>query len=504
MFLHNIGHIRQCGGGQNRRFRAPLAGTGVRPRSGAKVWRKARRAAVFLAWVGIFATSGCRQPTAAAPPDIVLILIDTMRADRLGALGARPSPTPALDRLAAGAHVFENATATAPYTMPSTASLMTGRYADTLGIRNHSVDDRLPADTPTIASLARAAGYRTAAVVTNPWLARPSSGFRRAFDSFVSGRDREDGIEDSRRWRMPAAGVADAAVETLRTERSEPLFLWIHFMDAHMPYAPGPGATSQYAARSGGTLERFAAEDFDRQTLFFSGSDPDDAENVRAAYDAAIRTIDAEIARILENVDENDIVIVAADHGEALGEHGLFFAHDFTLYQELLHVPLIVRVPGGRPLRTKTPVSLLDVLPTLCASSPLACPNELEGVPLPTAPAGTRARDLFAISAPARTKYDRCPYLELPGPEGRWSSVRRGDRKLIRIPTTDGVRHEAYDLDSDPRELHDRFDSRIDGALADDLDRWFKAQLAARVASSAKGSADARTQRELRELGYLE
>jgi arylsulfatase A-like enzyme len=425
-----------------------------------------------------------------------------MRADRLGALGARPSPTPALDRFADGAQVFEQAIATAPYTMPSTASLMTGRYADKLGIRNHSVGDRLPADSPTIASLAQAAGYRTAAVVTNPWLARPSSGFRRAFDSFVSGRD--DETEDTRHWRMSAERVADAAVEILRTERTGPLFLWVHFMDAHMPYAPGRYAGIEPAAQAGGTLEKFASEDFDRQQLFFSGSGPDDVETVRAAYDAAIRAIDTEISRILETVDDNDIVIVAADHGEALGEHGLFFAHDFTLYQELLHVPLIVRLPRGRATRIETPVSLLDVLPTLCASSALACPDALDGAPLPAAPDPRGARDLFSISAPARTKYDRCPFLERPGPAGRWSSIRRGDRKIIRIPMRDGVRYEAYDLGSDPGELRDTFDPRTDGQPAERLDRWFESQLAASDGSPVNGRADARTRRELRELGYLE
>jgi arylsulfatase A-like enzyme len=409
-----------------------------------------------------------------------------------------------MDRFAERAQVFEQAQATAPYTMPSTASLMTGRYADELGIRNHSVADRLPADRPTIATVARAAGYRTAAVVTNPWLARPSSGFRRSFDSFVTGRDRTGRTENSAGWRMPAARVADAALDILRSERTDPLFLWIHFMDAHMPYGRGPDDIAKIVAPASGTLEQFTAEDFDRQALFFSGSGPADAENVRAAYDAAIRTIDSEVSRILQTLDEDDIVIVAADHGEALGDHGLFFAHDFTLYQELLRVPLIVHLPGRLPSHSPTPVSLLDVLPTLCAATALACPSDLAGVPLPDAPDPSGARDLFAISAPARAKYDRCPFLEVPGPAGRWSSVRRADRKVIRIPTPDGVRYEAYDLESDPGELRDTFDPQTDATLARRLDRWFDAQLATEVASEPPGRADARTQRELRELGYLE
>ena len=335
LFLHDIGHIRRTGMDHFPHSQAPADGTGVQPRSGAKISQKAFWIGVFLACAGTFAPSGCHDRTAPAARNIVLIVIDTMRADRLGALGADPSPTPALDRLAARAQLFEQARTTAPFTMPATASLMTGRYPDGVGIRNHSVADRLSEQAPTIAELARAAGYRTAAVVTNPWLARPSSGFRRGFERFVTGRDRPPGTDDATGWRMSAAGVANAAIEILAADHNAPTFVWVHFMDAHMPYTPSPTYADKRAprAQASHTLANFADEDFDRQALYFSAADADDIEIVRTAYDAAIETVDHEISRILATLDDDDIVIVAADHGESLGEHGLFFAHDFTLYR---------------------------------------------------------------------------------------------------------------------------------------------------------------------------
>jgi arylsulfatase A-like enzyme len=479
--------------------------TGVPPRTGANILRKLCEVAGSFACAGIFALSGCQSSppiSHSSAPNIILIVIDTMRADRLGTDGNGPSATPTLDRLAKTSLVFEQAQATAPFTMPSTASLMTGRYPDQLGIRNHSVEDRLPGNRATLAQLARARGYRTAAVVTNPWLARPQSGFRRGFDQFVTGRD------ESTRWRMSAARVTDAAVHILNKGSDKPLLLWVHFMDTHMPYQASPrfAAKHDVASVMNSATADFENEEFDRQALFFGEIEKTDLEKARALYNAAVETVDHEIARILATLDDEDIVVVVADHGESLGDHGLFFAHDFTLYQELIHVPLIVRLPNTAPGRVRTPVSLLDVLPTLCRAAGLDCPKPLDGRPLAETPKTTSQgpRDLFSVSAPLRDKYDRCPFLEVPGPEGRWSAVRRGDHKLIRIPTRAGLRYEAYYLADDPSERHNLYDPVADADLAATLEAWFEDQLAATSQRSGSGRADSATLRELRALGYSE
>jgi arylsulfatase A-like enzyme len=508
MIIHDL---RSIHGGHQLRLSSEnglWSNTGVPPRSGANFLRKFSKVAGSLACAGIFAASGCQSTPHSQPishgsaPSIILIVIDTMRADRLGTNGNRPSVTPTLDRLAKTSLVFEQAQATAPFTMPSMASLMTGRYPDQLGIRNHSVRDRLPSNRATLAELARARGYRTAAVVTNPWLARRLSGFRRGFDRFVTGRD------NSTQWRMSAARVTDAAVKILNEGSDKPLLLWVHFMDTHMPYQASPrfAAKHDVASVMSSATADFENEEFDRQALFFGEIEKADLEQTRALYGAAVETVDHEIARILATLDEEDIVIIAADHGESLGDHGLFFAHDFTLYQELLHVPLIVRLPDTTPGRVRTPVSLLDVLPTLCRSADLDCPTPLDGRPLAETPGTTSQgpRDLFSVSAPLRDKYERCPFLEVPGPEGRWSAVRRGDHKLIRIPTRDGLRYEAYDLADDPSERRNLYDPVADTDLTAMLDAWFEDQLASAPQRPGSGHVDSDTLRELRALGYSE
>jgi len=509
MIIHNL---RSIHGGLKLRLsreKGLWSKTGVPPRSGANILRKFWKVAGSFACAGIFALSGCQSSPHTPPvsrssaPNIILIVIDTMRADRLGTDGQRPSATPTLDRLAKTSLVFEQAQATAPFTMPSTASLMTGRYPDQLGIRNHSVGDRLSANHATLAQLARARGYRTAAVVTNAWLARPQSGFRHGFDQFVTGRN------ESTRWRMSAARVTDAAVHILNKESATPLLLWVHFMDTHMPYQASPRFAAKHDVASvmnSSSMADFENEEFDRQALFFGEIEKADFEQTRALYDAAVETVDHEIARILATLDDEDIVVVVADHGESLGDHGLFFAHDFTLYQELIHVPLIVRLPGTAPGRVRTPVSLLDVLPTLCRGAGLDCPTPLDGRPLAETPgaASQGPRNLFSVSAPMRDKYDRCPFLEVPGPEGRWSTVRRGNYKLIRIPTRTGLRYEAYDLADDPSERHNLYAPDADTDLTTTLEAWFEDQLAAAPQRPGSGRADSETLRELRALGYSE
>ena len=165
-----------------------------------------------------------------------------------------------------------------------------------------------------------------------------------------------------------------------------------------------------------------------------------------------------------------------------------------------------MHLPGTAPGRVRTPVSLLDVLPTLCRSAGLDCPTPLDGRPLAATPGTTPQgpRDLFSVSAPARDKYDRCPFLEVPGPEGRWSAVRRGDHKLIRIPTRAGLRYEAYDLAEDPSERHNLYDPVADAVLAATLNAWFEDQLATAAQQLESGRADSDTLRELRALGYSE
>lgn len=443
---------------------------------------------------------------------MLLIVIDTLRADRLGAYGERPTGTPTLDRLAEEAQVFDSAVSTAPFTMPAVAALMTGRYPDRVGISNHSADDRLEPSTPTLAEIARSAGYATAAVVTNPWLAKRAMGFSRGFATFSSGRELGHGSV-----RVDARAVTDRAIDLLDADR-QPLLLWVHYMDAHMPYRPpadfarAAGASSETSA----VIDDFTDRNRDqRQRIYFEAPYPEAAlAETRRLYDASVRFIDSEIARLLGALDERGmsertIVVVAADHGESLGDHGLHFAHDFTLYDELLHVPLLIKVPGQAPARHAAPVSLVDVVPTLCALARLECRGDLDGVALPPAsPEAPRGRFLFAAGPPQRARYDRNPYSFVDGIDGRWTMVRRDGFKLIGVPHPDALRWQLYNLDVDPGEQSDRWSTEDEGRreeLSTALLAWQREMDDARP--ERNGDAPGlghRTRQELRSLGYLD
>ncbi len=455
----------------------------------------------------IAAAVGCR-PAPKPPPSIVLISVDTLRADRVGHAGDRGPLTPELDRAGERGVVFTHASTPAPFTMPAVAALMTGRYPDRTGVRSHGPRDHLSEGVPTLASLVKGVGYETMAVLTNPWLAREATGFGRSFDRVASGRD------TGARTRMDAAAVTDRALAFIdRTRR--PFLLWAHYMDTHMPYRPPAFHGAALGAPAEGTsiTTRFGEPHNDRQRLYFAEAvDPDEAEATRRLYDACVHYVDAEIGRLLAGLQarsllENSVIIITADHGEALGEHGLHFAHDFNVYEELLRVPLIVLAPGLEPMRRADAVSLVDVLPTLCRLAHLDCPAALDGVALlPVSEQPDSPRAVFAASAPRRARYGRSPWTPVSGLEGRLTTARIGRLKLIRTPLPlGGARWELYDLIADPAERENLYGRTRHEPLLEALVRWEERMRAdSPVAARDSSPLDRRTRNELRELGYID
>jgi arylsulfatase A-like enzyme len=485
-----------------------------RPRPEPPRWRggthsgrrySGRRRAQIALIAALFLSSACKtapppKRAAESPPNVVLIVLDTVRASTLMAAMDSGASAPNLAALAVGARVYRNAHTPAPLTMPAMAAVMAGRYAHTVGIFGHSRRDRLAATTPLLAESAKLAGYRTVAIVTNPWLALPTSGFTRGFDSFVSGRSL--GREQA---RMDAADVAGLAVAEIRKESKEPLFLWLHFMDAHMPYGGRDDETE--------ITRDFVKGSKQRSAIFFDAPySPGEITATVAAYERSIGRIDAALGLILAALPDNTIIVLLADHGESLGEHGLHFAHDFTLYEELLRVPLIVRVAGNaksdgtNTTSIDSPVSLLDVAPTICVLADWPCPDDFEGKPLPSSDSDPEAREnvqrvLFAATTPQRSRY-ACPWISEPGPAGRVTAAIRDGRKVIRFPSSTGAHYQAFDLRHDPGERENLFDPTKDAALAAHLDSWSTAAAGQETGHSVPLPRN--SVRELRALGYLE
>ncbi len=365
-----------------------------------------------------------------AAQNLVLITLDTVRADRLSAYGYAGAETPNLERLAREGTRFDQAFSAVPLTLPSHATILTGTLPARHGLRNNGAG-RLPAGIPTLATALSNAGFQTGAFVASFVLDR-RFGLDRGFAVYDDEIERDPSAARTYEAERPgpavtdrALGFLDKALEKAPQPPPEPakrFFLWLHLYDAHAPYAPPEPYRSRHP------------------------QDP---------YDGEIALVDAQIGRVLERLDAkgalaSTLIAVVADHGEALGEHGEL-THGLLIYDATLRVPLLLRgpgVPGGTV--HKTPVSLVDLCPSLLG---------LLGV-RPTQPGasdrrdgsdGQDGRDLSEAIRLGRNPeavdvYAESDYARIFG----WSSLaslRRGRLKYIDAPTA-----ELFDLGNDPGE----------------------------------------------------
>lgn len=453
-------------------------------------------------WSGLRLVHRAPRPRVAASPatpNVLVLLVDTLRADVLGAYGASPSPTPTLDALARDGLVFDHAMAAAPWTMPSVASIITGHHPGAHGVLGGAEQWGLPADVPpgadwsvlthaipTFAELAQEAGVTTFGVSTNPAVARGTN-LGRGFEVFEElGPARGDA-----RW-ADARAVNDAFLAWAAAHRGWRFLAYLHYMDVHGPYGDvgaGPPAPA-------GVRPQVAAGDPPRirRHLRRGGATLTAAEvsHLHALYRADVVAWDAELARLLAGLarlglDASTVVLVTADHGEELFEHG-WVGHGSRLYEESIRVPLILRGPGVAPGRDDRQVAGVDVMPTVLARLGVTPPSGLPGHDL-LAPA-TGARGI----AFAETRFGRRP----DGTSAALLAARTPEWKLIRFASGDGT--ELYHLQSDPAERTNRVDDG-DDTLADALTEWLETTPQAEAASPG---VDAAIGERLRALGYAE
>jgi choline-sulfatase len=404
-----------------------------------------------------FAFCACSErpapPKAAAvrAESVLLITIDTLRADHVGAYGSTTSHTPALDALARGGTRFEKAWAPAPITLTSHASLLTGRYPPGHGARHNGV--QMSSTVPTLAAALKTAGFQTAAFVSAFPLDR-RFGLQRGFDIYDDELPRESNGR-AQNERAGAETVSRAIVWLQRQPAGARLFLWVHLFEPHAPYG-----------------------------------DPrvSNATPVLSRYDEEIAVADREAGRLLAALGEraaSTLVVAAADHGEAFGEHGEI-GHSIFVYDTTLRVPLIFKGPRVPANATSgDDVSLVDVAPTILALLD-AGPMDVDGRSLVPAFSGhVDARVIYAESF--------APLFDFG-----WASlraVRDGQWKYIAAP-----KPELYDLTSDAAETRNRVtdDPQRAARLDSQAARWSPAELAAQP-----NSATAETVARLRSLGYV-
>jgi arylsulfatase A-like enzyme/Flp pilus assembly protein TadD len=403
-----------------------------------------------------------RRRPAPGAPSVLLVTIDTLRADHVGAYGAQGVETPTLDRLAAEGVRFERAFAVAPLTLPSHASILTGLLPPRHGVRHNGLY-RLPESVDTVAVRMRDAGYATGAFLGAIVLAK-RHGLGRGFDVYdedMSGRRASATGYPER----PAAEVSDRAITWL-AQTPGPFFLWVHFYDPHAAYQPPAPWNERFRKRP---------------------------------YDGEVASVDAALGRLVGALADagrldGTLVVATADHGESLGEHGER-THGYTLYDASLAVPLVLRGPGvPRGAVVPDVVSGVDVAPTVLAlagEAPLAGADGRDLSPLFRAVAGASPlapRPAYAESLATRLDHGWSPLFAL----------RDAAHHYVRAP-----RPELYAASSDPGQTANLFER--EPARAQEIARGSEATLAALLADDREGARialDETTRAQLEALGY--
>jgi arylsulfatase A-like enzyme len=448
-----------------------------------------------LVWVAWLAASALAA--APPPPNVILITLDTVRADRMGFLGSKRGLTPNLDTMARQSVVFTRAYSQVPLTAPSHATILTGTYPQFNQVSDFQVP--LAQELPYAPEILRTHGYHTAAFVGAIILdpnARFAPGFDRGFDTYDAGfRTWHSGEDRYHTTERRGGEVVAHALAWLNQHPRGPFFMWVHLYDPHHPYDPPEPYKSKYAS---------------------------------APYDGEIAYTDSAVGKFLSQLRvrglyDNSVIAVMADHGEALGDHGED-THGIFLYDETIHVPLVIKLPSaaaraknpagktsttqvsakkaaaGR--RIENPVELVDVLPTILQAVKIPVPPEVQGESL-LAMLTPKAAPAEAAGASAATSLDRPAYAETDYPHRAygWSplrALRTGKYLYIKAP-----RQELYDQLADPKSEHDlsSVSTAVTSTLAGQLDAFREKTSSSREAPKAVVDPEAQT--KLAALGYM-
>ena len=423
-------------------------------------------------------------PAKSQPPNVILITLDTTRADRMGFLGSKRGLTPNLDALARQSVVFTHAYSQVPLTTASHATILTGTYPQFHQVNDFGVP--LAEDLPYAPYIFRGNGYHTAAFVGSLVLdpaTRSAPGFERGFDLYDAGFHRRHQGEDRYQAIERRGGeVIGRTLEWLTTHYEGPFFIWVHLYDAHDPYDPPEPYKTKYAS---------------------------------APYDGEIAYVDAAVGKLLSwlrlrGLYDGALIAVMADHGEALGDHGET-THGIFLYDETIRVPLLFKLPRERSAgkRIESRAGLVDVLPTILEAAGIAIPHDVQGesllsmlkpATLKPAPAGQAGT---ATSKAPETAPDRPAYAESDYPHRTfgWSSLRAlrtGKYLFIEAP-----HKELYDQSADPKAEHNLSTTSVavTNTLASQLDAF--RQKTGTSKEAPKVSADPELQERLNALGYV-
>ncbi|MSR46272.1 MAG: hypothetical protein EXS13_04295 [Planctomycetes bacterium] len=481
-----------------RRFMLPIAAAGA---------GTLRFAAPVPADAGLLATSPTALALVAEPtieharrstaPNVIVYLVDTLRADRCTPWRSDRDTTPHLARMAAEGVLFERAYSQAPWTRPSVATLFSGVVPSFHGA---AAGSGLPWQTETLAERMRAAGLTTAAFVCNPQVSGATLAFEQGFGTLVT-------IGRTEARELPRADViTPQVIEWIDAHRQQPFFLYVHTLDPHAPYSPPAATAGRWSGGYRGALKPVMTTDLERRK-------PLTATDLRYAndlYDEEIAFADAELGRLCDHLRQigawdDTLIVFVSDHGEEFADHD-HFGHGRRLWDELLQVPLVIKpdrregASGAAGVRVAAPVRMLDVMPTVLAR--VGAPPDaatLMGVDLSESFASGTVPDLDVVA-------------EYWNRARRLTSLRAGRWKLLRTIGDDDDAAAAapllFDLEADPGERTDLAGERSDIAarllerLTATFAGWDRAGFARREARSERFTAE--EEAALRALGYLD
>jgi choline-sulfatase len=417
---------------------------------------------IFFLLIALTAAQATAQTPEKSAPNVVLITIDTLRADHVACYGYKQIKTPNIDSLAADGARFAAAFTPVPVTLPSHSAMLTGAYPMLSGMHDFS-GNKLNSQQPTLAAVLKQAGYITGAVIGAAVLDSRfglNQGFDFYYDHFDFSRLDEANLDEMER---PGNVVADLTLDWLGKNSQKKFFLWMHLYDPHYPYRPPEPYSRDYADRP---------------------------------YDGEIAFADEQVGRLLrflkdKGLYQNTVIVLAGDHGESLGEHGEK-THGFFIYNATMHVPLIIHLSGkSRALVVSDPVSLVDLMPTVLAAAGVEIPQQVQG------------KSLLPVIRGEKADPERTLYAEtfLPRLHFNWSELRGAEN--LKYHLIDAPRPELYDLAKDPGELRNLFSEKK--AVGDEM----RAKLAGLIRDYSAGKEmaektglDPALMERLKSLGY--
>jgi arylsulfatase A-like enzyme/Flp pilus assembly protein TadD len=419
----------------------------------------------FLLTSLLLTTSGIASPPAARRgADVVLVTIDTLRADHLGCYGDKLIKTPNIDGLAADGARFENAFAVVPVTLPSHTSIMTGTYPMYTGMHDFS-GNKLNPQQATLGSVLRGHGYATGAIIGAAVLDSRfglNNGFDLYYDHFDVRPLEEADLDLTER---PGNQVMDLALNWIKKNSAHPFFIWIHLYDPHYPYNPPAPYNKQYKDR---------------------------------LYDGEIAFADAQVGRLTEFLKRTQLyshtmIALTGDHGEGLGEHGEK-THGFFIYNSTMHVPLIFKLPGvARPRTIETAASLVDIMPTILDALGVSAPAATQG--------HTLLAELEGKPLPEKDHSDIYGETFLPRIHFNWSELR--GIEIGKYHFIDAPKPEMYDLSADPGETKNLYSDKkaVSTEYRSHLDHTIT-RYSSDEATAQKTGLDPELAERLKSLGY--